>query len=101
MVSSMRARGNKLFFDGNGAKPMQRGDRLASGHTGASGSRWACVFRVGMISNFDVLVSTGAAQQCRAESRYGSVDFLLSFETPFALRFSAVLCNTLRILPLP
>jgi len=49
MAPSMRAHRSKLLLDGNRAKSMQRGDRPASGHASASGSRQACVFRAGTI----------------------------------------------------
>jgi len=71
MASFMRARGNKLFFHGNRDKPMQQGDRLASGHAGALGSRCSRVFRAGRISGLNVLAATCAADQCRAESSNG------------------------------
>jgi len=50
---------------------MQRGDQLACGHAGASGSHCSRVFRSGTISGLDMLAATGTAEQCRAESSYG------------------------------
>jgi len=47
---SDRNRSNKIYFDGNGAKSIRRGDRLAShGAAGASGTL-TCVHRAEMIS---------------------------------------------------